>query len=282
MGKMAARVETRRGLPEALSKVLSKVLSDSLVAGDFRMNRSWDDTTPPRPWKGIFFDVGGTLLFPDPTTIGEVATSVFGSHFSPDDLLAAVQFGSVAIDEAMDAGQSIGSWWPLYVGGVLRFLGHSLPAEDPRLEECVRRLRKRHRQRNLWSFLLPGTHQILERLATKGHLLGVISNSDGQVRQQLIEAGLAPFFRFILDSHCVGCEKPDPTIFRLALRAARLEPAEVLYVGDIVHIDAHGAQGAGMAALILDPLDRRTTGPGHRLPSLADLPAWLDSLATNP
>ncbi|RCK80022.1 MAG: hypothetical protein OZSIB_3891 [Candidatus Ozemobacter sibiricus] len=241
------------------------------------MNRSSGDSTPTPAWKGIFFDVGGTLLYPDPATIGEVAGAVLGTAFSPADLLAAVQFGSVTIDEAMAAGQPIGTWWPLYIGGVLRHLGFSFQAGDPPLEECVRRLRERHRQRNLWSFLLPGTHQVLEQLTSEGYLLGVISNSDGQVRQQLIEAGLAPFFRFILDSHYVGHEKPDPAIFRLALRAARLQPAEVLYIGDIVHIDAHGARGVGMGALILDPLDRRANLWTTRLPDLTRLPDWLAS-----
>lgn len=235
------------------------------------------DFTPAGRWSGIFFDVGGTLLYPDPVVIGASIQDLLGQRLPEDRLFAAIQFGSVAIDQAISRGQSIERWWHLFFGSVLHHLGFDGAAAPPRLDAMVRVLRACHQRRNLWSHLLPGTHEVLETLRQKGFQLGVISNSDGKVRGQLEEARLAPYFSFILDSHVVGCEKPDPAIFRLALQESGLPASEVLYVGDIVAIDAVGATGVGMSALILDPLGLRTGAGVSTIAGLADLPAWLDS-----
>ncbi|NLI77040.1 MAG: HAD family hydrolase [Candidatus Riflebacteria bacterium] len=235
------------------------------------------DSTPPRRWTGIFFDVGGTLLYPDPVVIGDHLEGILGRGLPEDRVFAAIQFGSVAIDQAIAQGQSIERWWHLFFGSVLCHLGFDGAATRSRLDALVSDLRACHEKKNLWSYLLPSTHGVLETLQGKGFHLGVISNSDGKVRGQLEEAGLAPFFPFILDSHVVGCEKPDPAIFRLALQESGLPASEVLYIGDIVAIDAVGATGVGMSALILDPLRLRAGAAVPTIAGLADLPAWLES-----
>ncbi len=234
------------------------------------------NSTPTGRWTGIFFDVGGTLLYPDPVVVGTCLQSILGQPLPEDRVFAAIQYGSVAIDQAISQGQSIGPWWHLFFGSVLRHLGLAGATPHPRLDEIVRDLRAHHERKNLWSHLLPGTHEVLKTLQQRGFQLGVISNSDGKVRGQLEETGLAPFFSFILDSHVVGSEKPDPAIFRLSLRESGLSASQVLYIGDIIAIDAVGAAGVGMSALILDPLGMQAGAGVPTIARLADLPAWLD------
>ena len=55
----------------------------------------------------------------------------------------------------------------------------------------------------------------------------------------------------MLDSALVGVEKPDPAIFRAALDALGVAPAEALYVGDLYEVDVVGARAAGMPAALL-------------------------------
>ena len=54
----------------------------------------------------------------------------------------------------------------------------------------------------------------------------------------------------------VGVEKPDPEIFRIALRRAGVEAAEAVHVGDLYAVDVVGARRAGLEPVLLDPHGR--------------------------
>lgn len=232
------------------------------------------DSTPTRSDRGVFFDVGGTLLFPAPEVIGPMVSRFFGKGLPYPTVLEAIEFGSVAMDESLAAGAQE-EWWVMFFGSIVSYLGIPWKEQQPVFDRFLTALRTYHREENLWSCVLPETREVLEELAGAGLTLGVISNSDGRVRDQLDQAGLTRHFSFILDSHLVGCEKPAPEIFRLALRKSGLRASQVVYLGDLVRIDALGAQGVGMSALILDPLRRRSQWGGATIASLRELPGWL-------
>jgi putative hydrolase of the HAD superfamily len=79
----------------------------------------------------------------------------------------------------------------------------------------------------------------------------------------------------VLDSALVGVEKPDPAIFRAALAALDVAPAEALYIGDLYDVDVVGARAAGMEAVLLLP-DAAVRGPDCR--RFASLAALADDL----
>ena len=95
--------------------------------------------------------------------------------------------------------------------------------------------------------------EALTRLRAAGLVTGVISNSNGSVRQALERAGLAPLLDFVIDSTVVGIAKPDPRVFALGLEAAGVEAHEAVYVGDSYFVDVVGARGAGLGAVLFDP-----------------------------
>ena len=86
---------------------------------------------------------------------------------------------------------------------------------------------------------------VLEALK-KRYRLGVISNFYGNLAAVCRGAGLAPLFSALVDSHCVGAEKPDPAIFRAALDALRATPETTVLVGDSLRRDGEGARRIGM------------------------------------
>ena len=86
-----------------------------------------------------------------------------------------------------------------------------------------------------------------------GLVVGVISNSNGSVRQALETAGLAVQLEFVIDSSVVGMAKPDPRIFELGVRAAGTAPDETVYIGDSYFVDVVGAQRAGLGGVLFDP-----------------------------
>lgn len=98
--------------------------------------------------------------------------------------------------------------------------------------------------------------------------LGLITN--GPVRTQrpkIARFRLEERLDLLVVSEEVGVEKPDPSIFLLALEALGVRPDEALFVGDSPEHDLRGAAAAGMAAVWMNP--RREPLPGDIPPPLA-------------
>ena len=121
------------------------------------------------------------------------------------------------------------------------------------LEDLDRRLRRNAGSRRLWSSVMNGVPEALERLRGAGLQLVVVSNADGTIEPMLEEVGLSGFFAGVIDSHHVGFEKPDRRIFDHALERVGADRARTLHVGDLYHADVCGARAAGLKPLLLDP-----------------------------
>jgi HAD superfamily hydrolase (TIGR01549 family) len=93
---------------------------------------------------------------------------------------------------------------------------------------------------------------ILETLKER-YRLGIVSNFYGNLEAVCHSAGLAPLFSVMVDSHCVGAEKPDPKIFRAALETLRATPETTVFVGDSLRRDREGARRAGMRFIWIAP-----------------------------
>lgn len=88
----------------------------------------------------------------------------------------------------------------------------------------------------------PDVMPTLEVLKEK-YILGSISNGFANIEA----IGLGQHFSVSLAAHTFGCAKPDPKIFLAMLAHLKLPAAEVMYVGDDLHLDVGGAQQVGMA-----------------------------------
>lgn len=228
--------------------------------------------------KGVFFDMGGTLVFPDPVRIATVFNAHLHLNITPERCLEAIHAATLFLDKQLEKPSTKpDDWWSQYFTAIVENCASGpMPTEESRLEAFTI-LRTDHRKRNLWSYFVPEAEELLTWLESEGFLLGIISNSDGRVQAQLREASLLDRFAVVLDSHDVGVEKPDPRIFQMALDASGLSAGEVLYIGDFVHIDGIGASRAGMSVLILDPLAKRSDWGYPTVQSLGDVRAWLES-----
>jgi FMN phosphatase YigB (HAD superfamily) len=109
--------------------------------------------------------------------------------------------------------------------------------------------------------------------------LGIISNFTGALANVCREEGLLPFLELILDSAVEGVAKPDPEIFRIALRRLGLPAGECLMVGDSFDRDVVPAKLLGLRAVWLRGASPRPC-PDPDLPdavveSLRELPGVL-------
>jgi putative hydrolase of the HAD superfamily len=99
--------------------------------------------------------------------------------------------------------------------------------------------------------LYPEVIDVLEELRPRFQL-AVVSNFDGRLRIILERLGISGFFKRVFVSSELGADKPDPEIFRRALKLIRLKPNEVLHVGDDPERDWHAATAVGLSIFKLE------------------------------
>lgn len=194
----------------------------------------------------MLFDAGGTLLFLDHARIAERLSAVCGARLTKAMLDDAAPSAAQALEQA--AG-SDGERAARYLEVLC--LAAGLPAA--RWLMARGELYAMHRERHLWSAGDARTAVALERLRERGVVLGVVSNSDGRVKDALHAAGLAEYFDVVVDSSIAGVEKPDPRIFLGALEHLGVAAGDALYVGDVYEVDVVGAESAGLAAALVGP-----------------------------
>ena len=128
--------------------------------------------------------------------------------------------------------------------------------------------------------LREGVVETLGELRRRGLALGIVSNIDDDQLRHLGElAGLADHFDWLLSSEQVESCKPDSKIFVEALRRAKCDPAEALFVGDSLPQDIAGANRAGLRSVLLwhrpgTELPVGSEQPRHvigKIPELLDL-----------
>ncbi|EPY73027.1 haloacid dehalogenase-like hydrolase domain-containing protein 3 [Camelus ferus] len=136
--------------------------------------------------------------------------------------------------------------------------------------------------------VLQGAEATLRECQKRGLRLAVVSNFDRRLEGILVGLGLREHFEFVLTSEAAGWPKPDPRIFREALRLAQVEPAAAAHVGDSYPLDYKGARAIGMHSFLvagpepLDPEVKDSIPQEHILPSLPHLLPALDHLESSP
>jgi len=91
----------------------------------------------------------------------------------------------------------------------------------------------------------------MEELRAAGLRMGVISNFDGRLYRLLAGLGLDRYFESVTISSEAGYAKPAAQVFETALAAMHARAGEALHVGDAPHLDAAGANAAGIEAVLI-------------------------------
>ncbi|WP_406153621.1 HAD family hydrolase [Streptomyces sp. NBC_01023] len=125
-----------------------------------------------------------------------------------------------------------------------------------------------------WS-LFPDAVPALDALAAD-YRHGLLSNSAAHNQDRKLRTlGVRDRFEVLVCAADLGMAKPAPGAFHAACDALRLDPAEVLYVGDHPDIDAAGALAAGLRAVWLDRADLGGRPELERITALGQLPGLL-------
>ena len=139
-------------------------------------------------------------------------------------------------------------WWREVVGKVLDEIAPDLNELDR--DNFFEVAYEHFAEPGVWE-LYPEVPDVLKQLQPRFQL-AVISNFDGRLRCILEHLGISKFFAHIFISSEIGADKPDPEIYRRALKFMNLKPDQVLYVGDDPDRDWKAATAAGLSVFELD------------------------------
>jgi putative hydrolase of the HAD superfamily len=217
--------------------------------------------------KAIFFDAVGTLFHLN-GTVGDHYASVANEvsltldpHQLDDAFYSAWKKMPTRASTAGPRENDDKGWWHKLVDIVLDQVAPSLSEFDR--DNFFEIAYEHFAEAGVWE-LYPEVPGVLEHLQPRFQL-AVISNFDGRLRFILQRLGISKSFAHIFISSEIGADKPDPEIFRRALKLAELKPDEVLHVGDDPERDWEAASTAGLSIFRLDR-------PKN---SLRDLLSWV-------
>jgi putative hydrolase of the HAD superfamily len=204
--------------------------------------------------KAIFFDAAGTLI--------HLPQSV-GHHYAYVGERIGLRLDASTLDRAF-----AGSWKQMRArpaidgpredddkGWWRQLVNHVLDQVSPGLDELDRDAffegaYSHFAEPGVWD-LYPEASEVLGALHDRFDL-AVISNFDGRLRMILEHLGVSKFFSHVFLSSELGADKPDPEIFRRALRLGGTRPNETLHVGDDSERDWKGATQAGLPIFQLE------------------------------
>jgi putative hydrolase of the HAD superfamily len=125
--------------------------------------------------------------------------------------------------------------------------------------------------------------RVLRLLIDQGRTLGLVSNTwwtPAMHDADLARFGLLEFFPVRVYSCTAGVVKPHPAIYRQALDALDVAPAEAIFIGDRLTVDVAGPQKIGMRAVLVASPYRVEQDPeiqpDARIGSIGELPALVD------
>ena len=204
--------------------------------------------------KAIFFDAVGTL-FRLTKTVGDHYAYVgreVGLDLNPQNLERAFHAAwekmpqRTTIDRPRENDDK--GWWRELVDLVLDQVAPSLSEFDR--DNFFEIAYEHFAEAGVWE-IYPEVPGVLEQLRRRFQL-AVISNFDGRLRFILQHLGISKFFSHVFISSELGADKPDPEIYRRALKLIDRKPTEVLHVGNDSQRDWEAASAAGLSVFRLD------------------------------
>lgn len=242
--------------------------------------------------KGVFFDLGNTLIH-----FQGAWPEVM--HSANQELLAYLKQAGFQLDEATFAEEFRRRLQEYYVerdsefieyttAYVLQTLLHELGNSQVSSDALRPALQRLYAVSQAHWIRENDTLATLETLKAAGYKMAIVSNAgdDEDVQTLVDNAGIRPYFDFVLSSAACGFRKPNPRIFEIALERLGLQAAETVMVGDTLGADILGARNAGLRSIWItrraDTPDNRdhddTIIPDATITALTELASALSSL----
>ncbi len=222
--------------------------------------------------RGVFFDVDFTLIYPGPRFQASGYSEFCGRHgidVDPSAFDRAVADAASGLEPGDDLYDA-----QLYVDYTRRII-EGMGGRGPALEAAAREIYAEWAACQHFA-LYEDVPEVLRTLHASGLKIGLISNSHRCLASFQTHFDLEGLFAAAVSSVEHGYMKPHPSIFEAALRAANVDPAEAVMVGDSLMHDVAGARRLGMRGVLVARSGRIAAPPGVPvIETLRELPALL-------
>ncbi len=229
--------------------------------------------------RAVFFDLGGTLLIMRRDRIISRILSEAGFPASPEHVHSAYfavepSWLDIYGGKTMSGGETEEAYRQLDAM-IFRLLFPGQPPEAVEKVSGLTRSRWPELEKTVPLELYPDALPTVERLKSEGYILGLISNAPPDTLKVIHTLGLSALMPTIVVSGIVGVSKPNPEIFRIALREAGVEPSESAHVGDVYEADVQGAKNAGMKGILIDRDGSQQSLDCPRITTLSEIHDYL-------
>lgn len=205
--------------------------------------------------RGLIFDINGTLTDIHTNEWHDDVYRVISNLFSYQGILLgpdAVKdlYFQIMKEQRAASGErypefdAVGIFREIITRSSTDFM-RRLPHE--KLEQLPRLFAETHRAASRYRLqLYDGVENTLKQLLPKYRLAIVSDAQTAYAVPELNAVGLLGYFDPIVISGDIGYRKPDKRLFESALTTMKMEPSEVVFVGNDMHTDMYGAQKLGM------------------------------------
>lgn len=184
--------------------------------------------------EAVFFDAGLVILSPNGDKIKELLSeNIDIANIDSHDLVDAYTRTIHKRDQMELVDYSDEWFWTTWCNEV------GVPEESALIiRDILVNYDKKTSGERLWNILNPDVKELFGYLKSNGVKVGIISNSDGRLDDDLKLAGLTAFIDVAIDSEKVGVSKPNHKIFEIACEKARIQDKNnVCFVGDELRND---------------------------------------------
>lgn len=222
------------------------------------------------PIRLVAFDVGGTLLTPDPP-VGEVYAAVARARGVelPVPLMQQRfrEFFARRQAEPHTSDALEREYWREMVQQVLR--------DDGLADECFLELYDHFAQPRAWR-MFDDVAGVLQQLREIGLKIAVASNFDSRLHSVMNGyPALAEIDTRVISSE-VGWRKPHENFYRNLVAQTRCAPGDILMVGDEYDLDVTPARKLGLQAVHLVREGKDSHERENVIRSLSEIPMLLD------
>ena len=233
------------------------------------------------PYRGILFDLFGTLITFDPSRLPElvVGTERVRTTVANLDALLAEWVRGVGVFEFWQALLAVSdemaharAYDHVELPSRERFRRalERVGCEDDVRAEAAVHLSRAHMAVIASATVFPPAHAELLATLRPRYRFGLVSNFDdtGAAWDILVRHGLATQFDTVVISEALGLRKPHPALMRAGMRGLGMAATEVVFVGDTFAEDIAGARAAGLDAAWID-------ARGRGGPDGEPMPRWV-------
>lgn len=194
--------------------------------------------------KAILFDSGGTLLY-SPVTRRQVVYNFARDNNLNTDLCdyAYKQGDRFFLANYLNCNSSIEAEQISDAASLI--IGETLTKDKEIAKKMIDYMNKKPIMN-----IYPEVEAVLKILYENNITLGIVSNHPMGLSKVYQELNVQKYFKIIIASGEVKCEKPDGKIYDIAAKAIGIEPRDIIFVGDNLVHDYESPRNFGMNAVL--------------------------------